>query len=79
MILKISDTMRINTDEIREYHIKYSDQYEKWIVYIDWKNVDDRSQYYADSKEEAEKFFNTLDYVLGAQDVDPSPRGGRII
>ena len=79
MILKISDKMRINTDEIREYQIRYSNQYEKWVVHIEWKNLDDRSDYYGDTKEEAEQLFKLLDYVLGAQDVDLNPRGGRII
>lgn len=79
MILKVSDTMRINTDEIREYNIRYSTHYEKWIVYIEWKNVDDQSQYYGDTKEEAEQLFKLLDYALGAQELDLSPRGGRII
>jgi hypothetical protein len=79
MILKVSDTMRINTDEIREYQMRYSTQYEKWIIYIEWKNVDDRSQYYGETKEDAEELLKLLDYVLGAQDIDLNPRGGRII
>ena len=79
MILKISDKMRINTDEIREYQIRYSTQYEKWVVSIEWKHIDDRSDYYGDSQDEAEQLFKLLDYALGAQELDPSPRGGRII
>lgn len=79
MILKVSDTMRINTDEIREYNMRYSTQYEKWIVCIEWKNVDDQSQYYGDTKEDAEQLLKLLDYVLDVRDVDPNQRGGRII
>ena len=79
MILKISDKMRINTDEIRSYQIRYSNQYEKWVVHIEWKNLNDRSDYSRDTKEEAEQLFKLLDYVLGAQEIDLTPRGGRII
>jgi hypothetical protein len=79
MILKISDKMRINTDEIRAYQIRYSNQYEKWVVHIEWKNLDGRNDYYGDTKEEAEQLFKLLDHVLGAQEVDLNPRGGRII
>lgn len=79
MILKISDKMRINTDEIRSYQIRYSNQYEKWVVHIEWKNLNGRSDYYGDTKEEAEQLFKLLDYVLGAQEIDLHPKGGRII
>jgi hypothetical protein len=78
MILKVSDTMRINTDEIREYQMRYSTQYEKWTICIEWKNVDERSQYYGETKEDTEKLLKLLDYVLGAQEIDLHPKGGRI-